>query len=206
MTTMAERPPVRAVSVRTAAVEKAAWLYNHNAVVIDTETTGIAAGHEVCEISAVGADGEVLLDTLVQPVWGVTWGASQVHGITAEHLVNAPVYSVVQERLIEICHGRPIVAYNLAFDRRMLMQSAQTTGCVDRFERLRSVVRGSGCLMLLYADYCGERNERYGNNRWRTLAEAADEHGIAFEGRPHRALTDTKVAARLLGALASMTR
>jgi hypothetical protein len=50
----------------TPALE--AYEFNERALIVDTETIGAGAGIEIIEIALADAAGNVLFDTLVQPV------------------------------------------------------------------------------------------------------------------------------------------
>ena len=59
-------------------------------VIFDTETAGLYEDAEIVEISGISGDGEVLLDTLVNPTRSVLYDANWIHRICDADQVNAP--------------------------------------------------------------------------------------------------------------------
>lgn len=98
-------------------------LQNVPFLVLDTETTGLSNQAEICQIAIVDHTGRVLLDQLVKPTLPIPIGATQIHGITDEVVVNQPTWQTVRERVISLIKGKVVVAYNADFDLRMLLQS-----------------------------------------------------------------------------------
>lgn len=85
------------------------------AVILDYETTSFTGA--VCEVAVIAADtGEVLLNTLVDPMAPITPAAHRVHGISADDVAGAPNFPQVLPRLEHACRGRVIVAYHALFD------------------------------------------------------------------------------------------
>lgn len=88
--------------------------------VIDTETTGLAAGlhHRIAEIAIVHTDPSgVVTDewcTLVDPQRDL--GAQAVHGIRAADLRHAPRFADIAGDVIDRVRGRTVVAHNWPFD------------------------------------------------------------------------------------------
>ncbi|MFD8146080.1 3'-5' exonuclease [Streptomyces sp. NPDC059708] len=91
-------------------------LADSRTLLIDLETTGLDAPYAV-QIAAVDTRGNVLLDTLVNPVAPIEEGATAVHGISAEQLAGAPQFAELLPRLTDALTGRHCVAYQAAFDR-----------------------------------------------------------------------------------------
>src|SRR5215217_2529284 len=111
-----------------AGVSWARRLLQARPLFLDTETTGDDERAEVVEVAVVADDGVVLLDTLVRPQSPITAPASAVHGIGEETLIGAPSLAAVWPRLTQLLGGRTVVAYNVAFDRQVLQQSAARYG------------------------------------------------------------------------------
>ncbi|MGR5144736.1 exonuclease domain-containing protein, partial [Photobacterium sp. DNB23_23_1] len=67
-----------------------------NAVILDTETTGLNDFAEIVEISVMEATtGKPLLDTLVMPAQLVPGEAMAIHGITNRMLVGSSTFPVI---------------------------------------------------------------------------------------------------------------
>lgn len=156
-------------------------------VVLDTETTGLGYTDEVVEVGVVGPDGAVLLESLVRPRSGfVPAGASRVHGLTMDHLRDAPSFGEVYGALLEVADGRRVIAWNAPFDERMVRQSATACG---RRERLR----GFECAMRAYALARGLKHGRA------KLERAAMETGVLGAGpQSHRSTDDARLTLQVL--------
>ena len=149
--------------------------------VIDVETTGFGKSDRVVEIGVVVIDansGEVVdeFDTLINPLRDV--GPTHVHGITASMVETAPTFEEVSGALARVIGGNVIVAHNLPFDQRFLLQE---------FSRADIAVdAGSGVCTLKLS---GEK-----------LILACDRYGITIDHH-HRALSDARATAQLLSRL-----
>ena len=171
-----------------AGVSWARRLLQRRPLFLDTETTRDDARAEVVEVAVVGDDGDVLLETLVRPQSHVTGPASAVHGIGEEALLGAPSLPVVWPHLRQLLGGRTVVAYNVAFDREVLHQSAARYG-------LPPLDAEWVCLMEAYASLTGR-------SKVISLSAASRENGIVRRGA-HRAVADARATLALLAAMAS---
>ena len=92
-------------------------------VAFDTETTGLSSKYnDILQITIVGQDGAVLLDTYVKPQNCTHWEESQaVHGISPEDVAHAPSAERVSEIVKRIFdHADKIIGYNVGFDTKMV--------------------------------------------------------------------------------------
>ncbi len=186
-----------------AAVECArAWIAA-DALILDTETTGLGDDAEVVEIAVIDCAGEVLLDTLVRPSVPVPAEATAIHGITNAMLADAPVWSEIHDRFCSLVEGRQVVIYSRDFDIRLISQTARRYGlqapqCLDlMFDR-----GAVHCAMRAYAAFRNEWSEEKGQYRWQKLSAAAAQQGVKV-GNAHRALGDCLMT---LGVLREMAR
>lgn len=140
--------------------------------IFDTETTGIGAQDEIIQLGVVDGQGETVISTLVQARQPISAGAAAVHGITADRLVDAPTFAEVYQLFSELAADAPLIAYNLEFDWRMLMQGARRY----RLDPMRTGPRS--CAMLRYAAWRGIRDPRRMGYRWHKLGAAAEYEGI----------------------------
>jgi len=148
--------------------------------VIDVETTGLGNRDRIVEVAVVVVDshGSVLdeYDTLIDPQRDV--GPTHIHGISASMVSAAPLFGEVARSLIDRLEGAILVAHNLAFDTRML---------VNEYERLGvSMMPGQGACTLRTT---GER-----------LETACARYGLPLSDH-HRALADARVTAQLFSRL-----
>ncbi len=144
--------------------------------IVDLETTGFGRADRVLEIAIVHVDdGRITKEweTLLNPMRDIS--NSYIHGITSDLVSLAPVFEEVADEIAYLLNDRIIVAHNIAFDSRMLIQE---------FARMnRSVNLGEG--------YCTLQATRM------KLEAACKAFGIenAFS---HRALGDARATAEIL--------
>ena len=94
-------------------------------VYLDTETTGFGPRAEIVDIGVVGADGEVLFESLVRPERTIPREVIAIHGITDADVRDAPRWDELFDQLHPILKDRRILVYNVTFDRQMVNQSCQ---------------------------------------------------------------------------------
>lgn len=112
--------------------------------VIDVGTTGLSpTTHDrVAEIAVVYvSDSGVVQDrwsTLVNPQRDV--GRTDIHGITASDVVDAPTFSEIAPYVLRAIDGRVVTAHNAAFDLRFLAHKLRR---IDSFSPLNEATRES---------------------------------------------------------------
>jgi DNA polymerase-3 subunit epsilon len=192
--TSAPAPPPTSVPQEKAG----AWLAA-NALILDTETTGLDERDEIVDLAVVDCAGKTLMDTIIRPTVPISPGARCVHGITEEMVAVAPTWAAIHDEFCRLIEGRPVVVYNREFDQRMLCQTTAAHGLhppnMDNFE----------CAMLTYAEYRGSWNSHRGDYRWHKLTTAASQCGVAFDGA-HRALGDCLMTRGVIKAMAAGPR
>ena len=168
----------------------------------DTETTGLAGNDQVVEISVVGYDSkngqtQLLMDTLVRATKPISQDAMRVHHITPAETRSAPGIAALQAWLKRaFTSGRPVGAWNVAFDKRLIKQSLEANGLDARW--LAEVE--FFCAQQLY-------QRALGRSKPTRLETAVKETRIAPPpGRAHRALYDTHCALDVLKAVANQGR
>jgi DNA polymerase-3 subunit epsilon len=155
-------------------------------VVIDTETTGTLKADRIVEIALVAFKGSEVIEewsTLINPQRDV--GKTNVHGITASMVSSAPIFADVVNDIFRIINNRVLVAHNLGFDARMLIQEfnrANTQGDIGKGFCTMTAAR-----RLLPADKS-------------SLADAYNEFGIKIIDA-HSALGDCKMTMKLFNHL-----
>lgn len=159
-------------------------------VVLDTETNGL--GGDACELVEVGivlvGGGELhnRWSSLVRPSAPLRRSIRRLTGITEEMLADAPLPESVLPALEPMLSGRPFVAHNAPFDRRVLRQAFTRIGLTWPDPPVICTAALARVLLPL------QRERRLG-----ALAEAL---GIEVE-TAHRALPDAETCARVLCAL-----
>ena len=170
------------------------WLEN-NALILDTETTGLDERAEIIEISIIDCTGQVLLDTLVKPTSPIPAEATRIHGITNEMVAEAPTWPEVIRKFEEIVIGRDLVIYNADYDLRIIDQTSNLHNILE------TLWLEAECAMLAYAEFYGQWDDYREQWKWQRLGNAAKQQGVVIEGTAHRALADCKMT---LGVIASM--
>ncbi len=88
--------------------------------ICDTETTGLTKPIKVCEVGWIEVDKDLNVisefDSLINPEQPIEPGASGVHNIREEQILNEPVIEDIEFPDGEIC----IIAHNSGFDRPLL--------------------------------------------------------------------------------------
>jgi DNA polymerase III epsilon subunit-like protein len=185
--------------------EATAWaagvLADRTTVVLDTETTGLTEPRLV-DIGVLGIDGEVLLDTLVNPGVPIPAEASAIHGITDADAATAPSFAAILPQLTNVLSARRVIIYNAGFDTRVL------TAELDRYEhdlapRAVRDIRDTAahtwldrlrveCAMLQHAKWFGAWHPYWRSYTWQPL-----------EGGDHRALGDCRATVERLREMAA---
>jgi len=160
-------------------------------VILDTETTDLPKnGGEVIQLGVVDARGNPLFDTLVKPKGKISSGAAAVHHITEEIVQEAVTFDELYSALVQLTHGKTIVAYNAAFDRAILDNTCRLYG-------LAPLSNEWTCAMLEYARFNGEWNAYHNSFRWKKLTEAAEQLKLSTDGA-HEALSDVRMTHQVI--------
>lgn len=105
-----------------------------DAVVIDTETTGLDPKQaRLIEIGAIRLDGERLdpaetFSTLVRSGIPVPASATAIHGIDDAALADAPDFARVAPQLAAFLRGRPLIGHSIGFDLAIFGQAHARAG------------------------------------------------------------------------------
>jgi DNA polymerase-3 subunit epsilon len=109
-----------------------------------------------------------------------------VHGISTEDCAKAPYWEDLSDQVRSILHGRPVIAFNMEFDHRIINQTC----------RLSLVDELSGdfhCAMHAFGAFIGQK-------RWPKLEQAAKHFGIKLGN--HRAFDDAECCRKVVLAMA----
>lgn len=187
---------LKKVIQESAGVISFGELKDEDYVILDTEATGFGKDDEVIELGIIDKHGNRLYDGLLKPLDGHinSEEAMAVNQISERDLQEAPSIEAEWERIKEAIGNRPIVTYNLAFDRRMMIQTAQMHGIAE--EESKSIWNNAKCIMQSYAEY----KESY---KAITLQNAIRDYGIDYE-QVHRATDDCLVTKQLIDAVVKL--
>jgi DNA polymerase-3 subunit epsilon len=152
------------------------------ALLIDTETVGTGPLVEIIEIAIGNTAGELLYETLVQPIYNPLPPRSKHQRFSADELRAAPVWTEVWPELSRWIEGRLLIAYNAPFDRRALAASCYRN-------RQESGEAGWRCAMQLV-------KQNMGSTRSINLEQACAWYGLP--GGNHRAARDVRALHELL--------
>lgn len=157
-----------------------------NAVILDTETTGLNDG-EIIEIAIVDvATGGILMNERIKPVDGIPADSTAVHGITEDHVANLPGFEAFVTEIKGHLAGKDVIVYNATYDRKMLHRSAEHAGIARTNWKAFS---NWLCAMEAFSPIYGEWNAKYGNYKWQKLTTAAEYYDIPTQ-HAHSALGD----------------
>ncbi|EAO8183355.1 3'-5' exonuclease [Salmonella enterica] len=173
------------------------WL-SQDPVFLDTETTGLDAGAQVLEIGLVNARGDPIYETRLKPTVSIDPAAAAVHGISEAMLADAPAWPDIAQQLQHHIDQRPLVIFNADFDTRILKQTAAAHNDPASWLDCLTVY----CAMRLAAGYYGPTN-RYGTI---SLASAASQAGLNWNGRAHSAVADAVMTAGVVRDIAEYWR
>jgi DNA polymerase-3 subunit epsilon len=160
---------------------------NERALIIDTETVGAGPTIEIIELALGDTSGEIIYETLVQPVFNPLPPPSKHHRFVKAELTGAPQWTDIWPVVSSLIEGRLLVAYNAAFDRRALAATC------SRYHHVTGE-RGWRCAMQLVKKMTGTKKSL-------TLNDACAYFGLA--GGNHRAARDVQATYELLKALSS---
>lgn len=164
------------------------WVINvpDDFVVLDTEDTGLSKMDEVVELAIIDTKGDEIYHSKFKPTRPMTIKASQVTGFTNDSLANEPLYKDEWENIKKAINGKPIIAYNTKYDKRMMIQTAIRYG-IDK-EEVEALYKNSLDAMLILKEYYGKTCP---------LADAAKRFGIKDEQK-HLASYDCLMTLQVL--------
>lgn len=179
---------------RLRAIQNAQELYGKTSLILDTETTGLDSNAEICEITIIESpSGKVVLNERVRPGVPISPVATEVHGISDEDVADCPKLETVLKKVEHLLLDKEVTIgiYNAKFDLRLIDQAL---GKKRFYIRRPNVV----CIQEIYADFFGEWNPKYGNNKWQSLEKASAQCNLEWEGEAHSALADCLMTLKVL--------
>ena len=131
------------------------------AIVIDTETTGLDPFHdELLQVSIIDEEGNVLFDSYFKPIRHKEWSkAESVNHISPKMVADAPhINEKAAELYAILSQAHWIIGYNVDFDLRFLMGSDIITD--EEYNAFRTED-----VMIQFAEIYGEYSVRIINGR-----------------------------------------
>lgn len=171
-----------------------------NAVILDTETTGLGSDARIVEISIICAStGDVLANQLVNPLCDIPSEAHQIHGISSADVADKPTFDSVWNEIKSILFDRQVLIYNFDYDFRLIAQS------LSDFDypvaNLSHMLKGL-CVMDWYAAYYGEWSDYRESYKWQSLVNACAQQCVSVSDlTAHRATADCEMTRRLINSV-----
>ena len=205
------------------------WM-NKEPLFLDTETTGLGADAEICEIAIIDHEGAVIVDSLVKPVAPIPPDAGRIHGITDKMVADAPTIDEIMKGIDGLVKDKLVLirTYNADYDTRLISQSLKFRNVdlsggilsgIMRLIRFRNVDSSNGilsgietgCVMQLFAERYGKWSDYHKSYTWVKLIKAAymmdiDPDAVAKQigSSVHRARVDAELTRRVVLAVAGV--
>ncbi len=167
------------VGSRLDAILWASRLLDSDAIILDTETTGLLekSNVEVVELAAINMKGKLVYQGLFKPRYKIPRKVIKIHGITNEEVKSSPTFAQQAERIASVLNGNTIVTYNAKFDSEVISRTF-------KLHKLQGISARWECAMHAY----------------RTFSESG--MYLRLPTGSHRALADCKATLRLIKRMA----
>jgi DNA polymerase-3 subunit epsilon len=171
--------PHTVVGSRLDAIVWANRLLDSNAIVLDTETTGLLekANVEVIELAAINMKGKVVYQSLFRTRYKIPVRVIKIHGITNEEVKASPTFAQQVEEITTTLSGKTIVTFNARFDREVIERTF-------KLHRAEGISARWECAMRAYRTFSGS------------------EVNLRLPGSSHRALADCRATLKLIRKMA----
>lgn len=158
-------------------------------VTLDFETTGFKHGEdEVLSCSVINQDGEILIDTLVKPLFKKSWiHAQQVHHISPKMVFEQGIdYSDLIIDLYPIFAAyKNVIIYNAQFDTGFLPKDLMSLASIY-------------CAMRIYVSFTKVQNGTEPVERFQKQFKAAEQLGIDYSDLElHKSADDAELCRRI---------
>ena len=128
-------------------------------IILDTETTGIGAGHRIIEIGCLELVERKLTGshyhTYLNPQRSVDEGAFKVHGISTEFLQDKPLFSDILQEFLQFIDGAELIIHNAPFDVGFLNAELKQANWPKSLEMHCGII---DTLVLAREKHQGQRN------------------------------------------------
>jgi DNA polymerase III subunit epsilon len=189
----------------------ASWLYANptNTFILDTETTGLFADHQVIEMAVIDMTGAICFNSPFSTNHVISESAYATHGISDDSLIGKPSFDYGLLFLNDIIdNGAKILTYNAPFDMQMISQtvvSPDNLSFLDTPVEHQHFFSNWECVMAETSLYFGDRRSN-GDLKSVSLGAALVRLGVdvADLERSHSALGDCCRTLRLISALAAV--
>lgn len=169
------------------AADWARQMLASDALILDTETTGLRSHDQIVQLALIDMAGNVLLDCLIKPTIPISRDASAIHGITDAMVAEAPSFADIWPTLCDIIRDKTVIIYNADYDTRLLAQSSRAHD-LPRTPITHATFK---CAMLPYSAWVGDWSQWHGNYKFQKLP-----------GGDHSALGDCKATLAVIKRMA----
>lgn len=185
-------------SVKDNAVFEARNALQLSPVYLDTETTGLNADAEICEIAILDHQGAVLFQSLVKPTTPIPEEVALIHGISNDCVVDAPTWAEIHQNIIDSLANQQIVIYNKDFDLRLMQQTAAKHNL-----QMPDLEDETWCAMDIFSRFVGVWSDYHDTWKWHRLGVAARELGYSSTHTAHRAAEDCRMTRHVMHSVAN---
>lgn len=163
-------------------IDAIAWAQNilkTDAVIVDTETTGLLdyKKAEVIEIAVLTMKGKVLYSSRFRPRYKIPKRVIEIHGITNKDVKDNFTFNEEYSNFIEQLHEKTVIAYNAKFDQGIIERTC------NLYKKLYPECRWE-CAMHIYRAFNG-------SSKWLPLPESK-----------HNAVDDCKALLKIIKRMA----
>ena len=141
-------------------------LGDRKTLILDVETTGILnkdPDTEIVQISVINMQGRPMFSMLVKPSKPLTQELIDIHGITNEMVMDAPIFPQIAKMLSFTLDGKHLIAYNADFDLKLLWH------LYKKYSLEPPKTSGVSCAMDRYSEWCGEWSDKKDGFKWQRL-------------------------------------
>ena len=174
--------PRTRIGSRLDAIVWANNLLSSDAIILDTETTGLLekSNVEVIELAAINMKGKLIYHGLFKPRYKIPIKVIRIHGITNQEVRLSPTFAQQAEGITDALHSRTIVTFNAKFDREVIARTF-------KLHKLEGFDARWECAMHAFRTFSGSGPY------------------LPLTGSSHRALSDCKATLRLIKKMARAT-
>ena len=167
------------VSSRLDAIVWATRLLDSDALILDTETTGLLkkSNVETVELAVINMRGKVVYQSLFRPRYMIPRRVIEIHGIRNEDVKDAPTFAQQAEQIGRTLHGKTLVTFNARFDRQIVARTC-------KLHKLEIPSSRWECAMLAYRTFSGSGSL------------------LRLPSGSHRALADCRATLKLIRRMA----
>lgn len=114
--------PKRWVGNRLDAIAWAQEILESDAVIVDTETTGLLnySRAEVIELAVITMRGKVIYKSRFRPRYKIPKRTTEIHGITNDDVKNESLFKDEYTNILKSLHSKIVIAYKADFDRGVI--------------------------------------------------------------------------------------